>query len=301
MLNLASTKSNMIFSQLLLALLVLSDSNVQASDNCIFCQGINCLRSTYAAEEQCSDQLDACVSVFQGGIVQAQGCWESLPDDFKKKCKEYSDVDCEICVTEKCNTLGSKKSSCLQCNSEQDSQCSEAPETIEAQQCGIARTGRSFCYSKIESGRLERGCLGTLSSQMDCLANQNCNLCDPLEVSKCNNLLMEEDTTTTPTEKPSETTTTEPTATTQSSEESETPTTEPTSTTQSSEESTTSQETSSTTNFPTISPTDPTTNSPTSTTEPPTTTEKPNSANQLHFSVVLILAQLALWFYNLHK
>lgn len=103
----------------LLGLVLLTGSYVLAAENCIYCRGINCQRSSYNAEETCSDRLDACVSVFQGGSIQAQGCLESLEDSWREKCGEGhqgSGVDCEICVLNKCNKVGSPSAGCLQCN-----------------------------------------------------------------------------------------------------------------------------------------------------------------------------------------
>jgi len=119
MLNVLCSMSNLNFSELLLALL-LTSSYVLASEKCIYCRGISCRRTSYEADDQCSDKLDACVSVFQDGFIQAQGCLEGLEDDLREKCQEDNKVhgtDCEVCITEKCNKVAPKTYSCLQCNS----------------------------------------------------------------------------------------------------------------------------------------------------------------------------------------
>ncbi|XP_001960255.3 uncharacterized protein LOC6494478 [Drosophila ananassae] len=300
MLNFPSTMSNLNTSHVLFALLIFSSSCVLASEECIFCRGINCQRSSYEAVEQCSDTLDACVSVFQEGTILSQGCLESVEEDYRTKCQESSKesgIDCEICVTDMCNRVGSKHAGCLQCNSDQDAQCAETPEALKAEQCSIARTGRSFCYAKVEDNRVERGCSLTLSDQVDCLADRNCHLCDPLEVPHCNNQLIQEDDSSTSTEKPTTTSST-------SSPESSSPTDSPSSTTISSTDSpssTTISTTDSPTNPPTTGPTNPPTNAPTNPPEIPTTTAKPNSAHKFHFSIGLIAAQLAFCLYIHHK
>lgn len=118
MLNIPSAMSNLNSSKLLVAL-VLTSSYVLASEKCIYCRDINCQRSSYDADEQCSEKLDACVSVFKAGVIQAQGCLESLEDDWREKCEDKdkgNEIDCEICVTERCNYVAAKRTSCLQCN-----------------------------------------------------------------------------------------------------------------------------------------------------------------------------------------
>ncbi|KAH8327090.1 hypothetical protein KR074_002709, partial [Drosophila pseudoananassae] len=257
---------------IVLILLIFSSSCVLSSEKCIYCRGINCQRSSYEAEEQCSDSLDVCVSVFQAGTILSQGCLESLEEDYITQCQENSKdsgIDCEICVTDKCNNVGSKQAGCLQCNSDQDAQCTDPSEALQAEQCSIARTGRSFCYAKVEANRVDRGCSLTLSDQVDCLANRNCYLCDPLEVPHCNNQLIEEDDSSTSTENPITTTSTSspgtslptnsPSSTTTSTTDSPSSTTtsttdSPSSTTTSSTDSPSST-TTSTTNSPTNSPT----------------------------------------------
>ncbi|XP_017044940.1 threonine-rich protein [Drosophila ficusphila] len=291
--------SNLSFPQLLLALLLFASGCVLGSEKCIYCRGINCQRSSYEAEEGCSDRLDACVSVFQGGIIQAQGCLENLEDDWREKCfktNKGNGIDCEICVTEKCNNLGSKLASCLQCNNTVDSECAESPGLLKAVQCPIARTGRSFCYASLEGDVLERGCSLTLANQLNCLANPNCHLCDPLEQAHCNDMIVKADDSPT-TELPSESTSSSTESTPNS-----TVTTEPTSSssttssTSSSSSSSTTSTTSSPTSIPTNSPeTTQSTTEPSTTEEIPTTTNKPNSAFGFHVSFFLIFAQLALF------
>ncbi|XP_002091471.3 cell wall integrity and stress response component 1 [Drosophila yakuba] len=314
MLNLPSTMSNLIFTELLLAI-VLTSSYVLASEKCIFCRDINCQRSTYDAEEQCSEKLDSCVSVFKAGVVQAQGCLESLEDDWRDTCQDKDighEIDCEICVTERCNNVASKRANCLQCNNTEDAQCAESPELLKATQCPIARSGRSFCFASLVGDVLERGCSLTLLDQVNCLADPNCHLCDPLEQPHCNDQIVRVDdgpTTQDPTESTSSSTESTPssTITTESSSSSTTSTSTSSTTSTSTSSSTSSTTSSSTTSSSTSSTTSSSTNSPEttqSTTEPstteevPTTTGKPNSAFGLNASVFLIFAQLAVCFYN---
>lgn len=98
-------------------LLVFWPALVLASESCLYCRGINCQRSSYQATEQCVNQLDACISVFQGGMIQAQGCLEKLEDSWRQQCdnKYNSRAQCEICVTDSCNNVAASQLSCLQC------------------------------------------------------------------------------------------------------------------------------------------------------------------------------------------
>lgn len=111
-------------------LALLGSSCVLASESCFYCRGINCQRSSYQATEQCVDQLDACVSVFEGGVIRAQGCLERLDDSWRKQCetKAHSRLQCEICVSEKCNNISPPQLSCVQCN---DTQVSKEPRVIQ--------------------------------------------------------------------------------------------------------------------------------------------------------------------------
>ncbi|SPP75410.1 Hypothetical predicted protein [Drosophila guanche] len=262
----------------LLVGLLLASGTALALEKCVYCRGINCQRSSYQAEEQCSDLLDACASVFEGGIVQAQGCLEGLEDGWRALCQAPSKgVDCEICVSDKCNTVGSERAACLQCAESEDEQCVNAPQLLVPQRCAIARTGRSFCYSKLVGERLERGCSLSLSDQMDCLASGGCQLCDPLERPHCNDEVIDFNA--------APDTTTEATSTSTSTPS--TPTTQSTTTTQ----------------------TTPSTQQPTTTSAPPTTatptTAKPNAAFSLHSSstttIWLIIVPLVVFIYTLHK
>ncbi|BFG03676.1 mucin-2 [Drosophila madeirensis] len=263
--------------------LLLASGTALALEKCVYCRGINCQRSSYQAEEQCSDLLDACASVFEGGIVQAQGCLEGLEDGWRGQCQAPSKgPDCEICVSDNCNTVGSERAACLQCTESEDEQSVNAPQLLMPQSCAIARTGRSFCYSKLVGERLERGCSLSLSDQMDCLASGSCQLCDPLERPHCNDEVIDfssaPDTTT---ESTSTSTSTPITPTTQSTPTQSTPTP--------------------TTQQPTTTTPQPTTATPTA----PPTTAKPNSAFSLHsFStttIPLIIVPLVVFIYTLHK
>ncbi|XP_026841740.1 protein psiD [Drosophila persimilis] len=271
--------------------LLLASSSALGLEKCIYCRGINCQRSSYQAEEQCSDRLDACASVFQGDIVQAQGCLEGLEAGWREQCHGPSGgVDCEICVSEKCNTLGSARAGCLQCAESGDEHCVDAPQLLVSQRCPIARTGGSFCFTKLVEERLERGCSLSLSDQLDCLANSNCQLCDPLERPHCNDEIIDFNAAPDPTTESTSTSTSTTSTPTQSTA---TPSTASPQTTP----STASPQTTPSTASP-----QPTTASP-QPTAPPTTAE-PNSALSLHSaasSIPLIIVPLAVFVYTLHK
>ncbi|XP_022232412.2 protein psiD [Drosophila obscura] len=273
----------------LLVGLLLASSSALALEKCVYCRGINCQRSSYQAEEQCSDRLDACASVFEGGIVQAQGCLEGLEDSWREQCVGPSKgVDCEICASDKCNTLASERAACLQCAESEDEQCVDAPQVLTPQRCPIARTGRSFCFSKLVDERLERGCSLSLSDQLDCLSNGSCQLCDPRERPHCNDEIIDFESA--------------PATTTESTSTTSTPTTQSTAT-----PSTASPQTTPSTASPQTTPStqEPTTTSPEATSATPTappTTAKPNSAYSLHSStIVMIIVPLAVFVYTLHK
>lgn len=40
----------------------------EAAMKCYKCTGINCQRTTYTATEDCADELDSCVSVYEGSM-----------------------------------------------------------------------------------------------------------------------------------------------------------------------------------------------------------------------------------------
>lgn len=90
---------------------------VLASKSCLYCRGINCQRSSYQATEQCLGAVDTCVSVFQSGMVRAQGCYESLEHDWRQYCggEHKCRTQCEVCATDKCNNATSRPLSCIQC------------------------------------------------------------------------------------------------------------------------------------------------------------------------------------------
>ncbi|XP_064551884.1 uncharacterized protein LOC135437753 [Drosophila montana] len=260
---------------------------VLASESCHYCRGINCQRSNYEATEQCVDQLDACVSVFEGGVVKAQGCLELLEGSWREPCesRNHTRIQCEICVTEKCNNVSARQLSCLQCTDTEDDNCRTAPEQLAPQACGIARSGRSLCYASIKEQRVERGCSLTLSEQRTCLADANCQLCDPLEISHCNYQLLEDTAVTT--EPPGEST-----SSTSSSSSSSTST---------STSSSTTTTTSSTASPPTTQSTIPPTKSPT---DPPTPSPQPDSAQSLctkNIPILLLALQLVMYFYDPNK
>ncbi|ALC40955.1 CG34040 [Drosophila busckii] len=258
-------------------------SRAQAVDSCVYCRGINCQRSSYAATELCVDRLDACVSVFQGGRVQAQGCWEKVEERWRIQCQEQG-TQCEICLTEKCNNVSPRQLSCLQCQDTQDEQCRTAPEQLIGKRCGIARTGRTFCYASIKDQHVERGCALNLTQQRSCLEDINCQLCDPLELgASCNKQLLQENEATTAPPDTSSSTSSSSSSSSTSTTSSSSSSSSSTSTTSSSSSSSTSTSTTTTAAPPTAPPT------------LPPTTAKPNSAatfNLNNLAFLLLFAQL---------
>ncbi|KAH8394831.1 hypothetical protein KR222_007609 [Zaprionus bogoriensis] len=277
---------------------------VLASESCVYCRGINCQRSSYAATEHCLDKLDVCVSVFQEGRVQAQGCFDSLEDNWRQHCEGPPSprAQCEICVTEKCNNVSSRQFSCLQCEDTEDERCRSAPQELTPQSCAIARSGRNLCYARAEGERIERGCSLTLSEQTSCLSDVNCRLCDPTQIADCNDQLLEASTVTT--ETPVSSTTSSSTSS-SSSSTSESPSTSTSSSTSSSSSSSTSSSTSSSSSTSTSSSTSPSPSASTTTEEPSSpTTAKPNGAASLcmkNLPALLFLSQLLRLLYGANK
>ncbi|XP_067634229.1 uncharacterized protein [Eurosta solidaginis] len=174
---------------------------------CHKCDGINCLRTSYAAAEECEDTLDSCVTVFDGATVLAQGCFGQLAVELRSKCEptminwddadldEYDEApkfmhsDCYKCAGDMCNNISANGFECIQCDSSMDSNCFDNAEILQPNKCPIARSANSYCFAKMESKSVVRGCATDLKQQTECLNNKDCLLCPPLDIGGCNSEL----------------------------------------------------------------------------------------------------------------
>ena len=66
--------------------------------------------------------------------------------------------------------------------------CRSKPENLIPTRCLISRTPNEYCFTKREDDRIVRGCLQTLEQQAACLSSEDCMICQPSEISGCNNI-----------------------------------------------------------------------------------------------------------------
>ncbi|KAI8119007.1 hypothetical protein FF38_10566 [Lucilia cuprina] len=169
-----------------------SGGNVSKSGRtCHQCNGINCLRTTYESTQKCLNDLDICVSVFDGETIQAQGCLEQLSEDLRHKCDTQNlndSTNCFKCNENLCNNLASKSFECIQCDSKTDENCRENPKRLLPSICGISRTPNEYCFVKQEDEHVIRGCAKTLEEQKSCLSSADCMICQPSQWSGCNDI-----------------------------------------------------------------------------------------------------------------
>ncbi|XP_037828601.1 uncharacterized protein LOC119616318 [Lucilia sericata] len=177
----------------ILLLLHVHVSCVAAERICHQCHGINCLRTTYEATQKCLSDLDICVTVFDGQTILAQGCLEQLSEELRNKCgseAQFQDSkesnECFKCNENLCNNLASSSFECIQCDSNNDENCRTNPNSLLPSRCGISRTPNEYCFVKRQGNRVTRGCSNTLEEQKSCLSSADCMICQPSELSNCN-------------------------------------------------------------------------------------------------------------------
>ncbi|TMW44282.1 hypothetical protein DOY81_010639 [Sarcophaga bullata] len=182
----------------ILLLLKIYKNCVTAERICHACHGINCLRTSYNVTQNCVDDFDICVTVFEGQTVVYQGCLEQLSEELRNKCNTGLQVidkqnssklpECFKCNGNLCNNLASETFNCIQCDSSSDINCDSKPESLVASRCLLSRTPNEYCFTKREGERIVRGCLQTLEQQTACLSSEDCMICQPSEMSDCNNM-----------------------------------------------------------------------------------------------------------------
>ncbi|KAM7344563.1 uncharacterized protein ACRADG_011241 [Cochliomyia hominivorax] len=159
-------------------ILLLGFSNGAQAKECYSCEGINCLRTSKVTNKTtCVDPVDNCVTVFDESTVIARGCYSSLPEVYRQKCDNLSDSNCHKCYKNLCNDRGAI--SCLQCNSENNNDCSNAISKIESSRCPVSTSPNSYCYTRKSTNYIERGCLIDTSEQLKCFEDNSCEMCIP--------------------------------------------------------------------------------------------------------------------------
>ncbi|XP_014100033.2 uncharacterized protein [Bactrocera oleae] len=199
------THKVLMYALVVLVLLQVLIESTDAATKCHQCTGINCQRMTYAATEDCADELDSCITIFQDSMVLAQGCFGQLAVELRNKCEmpsteeadvaEITDVDetalvvnreCHKCSEDLCNNLSAEGTDCIQCDSNEDAECASDTENLQPQRCSISRAVNTYCYTKIEASRATRGCATDLVQQKECLNSSGCSLCSPSDIDGCN-------------------------------------------------------------------------------------------------------------------
>ncbi|KAM7344562.1 uncharacterized protein ACRADG_011240 [Cochliomyia hominivorax] len=171
------------------------ETGVTSSRVCHQCRGINCLRTSYKATQKCHNDLDICVTVYDGQTILAQGCFEQLSEELRNKCVDDDNrslenseelSECVKCNENLCNNLGSNSFKCVQCDSDIDKNCSSNPFSLMLSICGISRTPNEYCFIRREGNRVIRGCSNSLEDQKSCLSSVNCTICQPSKLTGCN-------------------------------------------------------------------------------------------------------------------
>ncbi|XP_030375527.1 uncharacterized protein LOC115624819 [Scaptodrosophila lebanonensis] len=176
-------------STLLLLLLSSGVGLIQANtlNSCYSCNGISCQRTSLLKEIQCQDLLDYCVTIFDGSEVLYKGCSLEIPTELRSRCDSAGSGTCTKCNTNRCNNIGSPEFACLQCDSSKDTNCAENAAVLDPQPCGAPTAPNSYCFVK-QSDVVQRGCATTVADQQKCLADENCSLCSPSDVKRCNSI-----------------------------------------------------------------------------------------------------------------
>ncbi|XP_030375471.1 uncharacterized protein LOC115624779 [Scaptodrosophila lebanonensis] len=158
---------------------------------CYSCEGINCQRTTRLnATTTCSDQLDLCVTVYDGFAVRERGCLLHLSVESRAKCGNADAKECQKCSGSLCNDKGRVDFRCVQCKGSENAQCNTAASTLTPEPCEVPTSPNSYCYIRQTSDvDVQRGCSVKVKDQVDCLADSKCSLClseDGLGSGACN-------------------------------------------------------------------------------------------------------------------
>ncbi|BFG03678.1 uncharacterized protein DMAD_02874 [Drosophila madeirensis] len=151
---------------------------------CHSCEGAQCQRSSLHKEQKCVDSLDYCVTVFDEAEVLFKGCSLEIPNTLRARSHDSHSI--HKCNTDRCNTVGSAKYACIQCDSSKDSNCAANAATLTAARCAAPTAPNSYCYVKASGSSTLRGCATTESDQQSCLGDANCLLCSPGDIRNCN-------------------------------------------------------------------------------------------------------------------
>ncbi|XP_002063924.3 uncharacterized protein LOC6640700 [Drosophila willistoni] len=173
----------------LLALLVAFLAMAQHSagntiTSCYSCYGINCQRTSLHQEQSCVDSLDYCVTIYEEAKVLYKGCSLEIPYELQSRC--LTEDSCHKCNTNRCNNVGSAAYACVECDSSKDSNCVDNADSLDAVRCAVPTASNSYCYAKSSNNVVQRGCATTETEQQSCLTDDNCILCSPGDITKCN-------------------------------------------------------------------------------------------------------------------
>ncbi|XP_055701249.1 uncharacterized protein LOC129800686 [Phlebotomus papatasi] len=160
--------------------------------SCETCNGLSCLITRGRALKECPSESDSCISVFCNSMILARGC-SSLTDT--PQCGPTAELTAIKCSEERCELPSSSKkadpgvsiraSSCVQCNQGQNRDCSVNALTLASTICAA---GETECYTKMDNGRITRGCLNQLSEgeQLYCKNEEFGENCVTCSQSGCN-------------------------------------------------------------------------------------------------------------------
>ncbi|EDW35915.1 GL17511 [Drosophila persimilis] len=151
---------------------------------CHSCEGAECQSSFLQKEQVCADSLDYCETIFNEAQVLYKGCSLEIPSSLRARSADPQSS--HKCNTNRCNTLGSAKYACIQCDSSKDSNCAENADTLQATRCAAPTAPNSYCYVKSSGSTTQRGCSTTEIDQQSCLGDANCLLCSPGDIRNCN-------------------------------------------------------------------------------------------------------------------
>lgn len=140
----------------------------------------------------CSEPYDKCFVHVSGNIIR-RGCLNNAKLMYSDGSKIVSDCNvgdiCETCSgTRDCNDKIIQTEFCIECNSEENALCANAPNLLMRKQCAMTVKPLG-CYLNEQHGRgIERGCISNLRQQdrRICNDNENSNSCKTCFGDSCN-------------------------------------------------------------------------------------------------------------------